>query len=214
MATSKTASAATGVRWQIAGTMVQACNCDWGCPCEFNSKPTYGHCHGTWTWHVKEGRFGTTPLAGIHFGAACKWPGPLHEGNGECLPILDARASESQIQAVGALLGGKAGGPWEIIAATLSKVHEPQLVDWEFEDRGATSRLRAGDLFELELTPMTNPVTGEPFEAIVRLPDGFVANELSHAASRTFRVDGPITYAYPGRDAAYGQFAYQGVSPG
>ena len=209
----QTEKPATGVRWQITGTMIQACNCDWGCPCEFNSRPTEGHCHGTWTWHVKEGSFGSTPLAGIHFGAACKWPGPLHEGNGECLPILDARASESQIQAVAALLSGKAGGPWEIIATTLSKVHDPQFGDWELDERGANSRLRAGTLLDLELTPMTNPVSGAPFEAIVRLPDGFVANELSHASSRAFRVGGAVEYAYPGRDAAYGQFDYHGVLP-
>jgi len=96
---------AAGIRWKISGTMVQACNCDWGCPCEFNSRPTEGHCHGTWSWHVKEGHFGSTPLDGIHFAAACKWPGAIHEGNGECLPILDKRANESQIQALASLLG-------------------------------------------------------------------------------------------------------------
>ena len=205
---------AAGIRWKISGTMVQACNCDWGCPCEFNSRPTEGHCHGTWSWHVKEGHFGSTPLAGIHFAAACKWPGAIHDGNGECLPILDKRANESQIQALASLLGGKAGGPWGIIATTLTKVHEPKVVEWHFEEKGAHSTLRAGDVFELELTPMTNPTSGEPFEAFVKLPDGFISRELAHSSSRTFKVSAPLSYAYPGKDAAYGHFDYEGVLAG
>ncbi len=211
MATNQPAEAATAVRWQLTGTMVQACNCDWGCPCEFNSPPSHGHCHGTWSWHVKNGSFGSTSLDGIHFAAACKWPGAIHEGNGECLPILDSRATESQLQALGALLGGKAGGPWEVIASTLTKVHEPKIVDWEFVEKGAKSVLRAGELFELELTPMTNPVSGDAFEASVKLPDGFISHELHHSSTRTFRVGAPIDYAFPGKDAAYGQFEYEGT---
>jgi hypothetical protein len=25
---------------------LDACNCDWGCPCQFNAKPTHGNCEG------------------------------------------------------------------------------------------------------------------------------------------------------------------------
>jgi hypothetical protein len=213
MAVTDTEKTKTGVRWQLAGTMVQACNCDWGCPCEFNAPPSHGYCHGTWTWHVQEGSFGITPLDGIHFAAACKWPGAIHLGQGECLPILDRTASEAQLAAVGTLLGGTAGGPWAVIASTLVKIHEPQIVDWEFDNRGPHSRLQAGNLFELQLTPLTNPVSGETFEAIVTLPTGFVAKQLSHASSVAFKVAGPIDYAYPGQDAAYGRFEYEGWAP-
>lgn len=211
MAVQDPLKAEAGVRWTLSGTMIQACNCDWGCPCEFNSRPTHGFCHGTWSWHVKEGSFGSTSLAGIHFAAACKWPGQIHEGNGEALPILDAAASESQLQAIGILLGGKAGGPWGIIATTLTKLHEPRVVQWQYEENGNRSRLRGGDLFELELEPMSNPMTNEPFEATVLLPDGFTAKALSHASSAKFRVGDPIDYAYPGHDAAVGSFEYEGV---
>ena len=129
------------------------------------------------------------------------------------MPILDARANESQIQALAALLSGKAGGPWGIIAATLTKVHEPKVVEWDFDEKGTRSTLRAGEVFELELTPMTNPVSGEPFEASVKLPDGFISRELNHSSTRSFKVSGPVAYAYPGKDAAYGHFGYEGVLP-
>ena len=38
--------------WELKGTVVIACNCDYGCPCNFNALPTQGKCEGTWTWHV------------------------------------------------------------------------------------------------------------------------------------------------------------------
>jgi Protein of unknown function (DUF1326) len=37
-----------------------ACNCDYGCPCNFNALPTQGKCEGGWTWHVDGGGFDVT----------------------------------------------------------------------------------------------------------------------------------------------------------
>lgn len=200
--------------WWMKARYYEACNCAHGCPCNFNGFPTDGTCHGAVAFAVDEGERDGVDLAGLKVAAAVMWPGAIHEGNGECLPILDKRANESQIQALASLLGGKAGGPWGIIAATLTKVHEPKVVEWHFEEKGAHSTLRAGDVFELELTPMTNPTSGEPFEAFVKLPDGFISRELAHSSSRTFKVSAPLSYAYPGKDAAYGHFDYEGVLAG
>ena len=45
-------------RWHVKGTVVISCNCDYGCPCNFNARPTQGKCEGQWVWHVEEGSFG------------------------------------------------------------------------------------------------------------------------------------------------------------
>ena len=29
-------------RWMLRGTQFANCNCDWGCPCQFNSPTTHG----------------------------------------------------------------------------------------------------------------------------------------------------------------------------
>ncbi|MBA2642648.1 MAG: DUF1326 domain-containing protein, partial [Actinobacteria bacterium] len=39
--------------WQAKGTVLVACNCDFGCPCNFNAPPTTGDCEGGWTWHFE-----------------------------------------------------------------------------------------------------------------------------------------------------------------
>lgn len=203
-------STTTIPRWRLQGKMVQACNCEYGCPCEFNAPPSHGHCHGTWSWHVETGRFGDVDLAGVHFAAACKWPGAIHEGNGEALPILDDRMSPEQQQAVGTLLSGQAGGPWGIIATTLTKVHEPKLVAWDYTFAGSDTSIKAGDVLSMELTPIRNPVTGAIFEARVELPTGFTSKALNHATTSDFSVRDGVSYAYPGKDAAWGDFAYDG----
>ena len=40
----------TGVpAWSMAGQIIGACNCAWGCPCNFDAPPTYGHCDRVYT---------------------------------------------------------------------------------------------------------------------------------------------------------------------
>ena len=53
--------------WRLTGTVLVACNCDWGCPCNFNARPTTGKCEGGWTWHVDKGSSGGITLDGLNF---------------------------------------------------------------------------------------------------------------------------------------------------
>lgn len=196
--------------WNVKGTILQACNCDYGCPCNFNAPPTDGHCEGQWTWHVEQGRYGETDLSGLNFSVAADWPSAIHHGNGEALILIDERANEAQRQAILNLLGGQEGGPWAIIVTTLSKIHGPKLVPYEVSIDGPRSRLRAGSALALEMEPIKNPVTGaEAFPQVV-LPQGFVYKESTRASSRAFRVDDDIRFEYQGKDCAIAPFEYSG----
>jgi hypothetical protein len=53
--------------WTLKGQVVVACNCDYGCPCNFNARPTHGKCEGGWTWHVEVGAYGGVDLGGLNF---------------------------------------------------------------------------------------------------------------------------------------------------
>lgn len=198
--------------WRLQGTVVQACNCNWGCPCDFNAPPSQGNCEGTWTWHIEQGSFGDVRLDDLSFAAACKWPGQVHEGNGEVQPILDARATPEQLQAIGALLGGQAGGPWAIIASTLTTVHEPKVVPWDVRLDGEQTIISAGDALTMRLVPMKNPITGKEHHAAVSLPSGFISREMHKATTSAFAVRGAVAYDYTGQDAAWGRYEYAGPS--
>jgi hypothetical protein len=73
----------TPTKWQLRGIAFIACNCNWGCPCNFNALPTTGHCEGGWTWHIETGSVDDVPLDGLNFSVLVKWPGAIHEGTGE-----------------------------------------------------------------------------------------------------------------------------------
>ena len=147
-------------KWSLRGTVLIACNCDYGCPCNFNALPTRGKCEGEWTWHVEEGAFGGTHLSGLTFTLAVDWPGAIHEGDGVGLLLVDERADAGQREAIHTLVRGEAGGPWGVLGWTWPTLHGPEPVPYELDLGGIHSRVRAGDAFELELESIRNPVTG------------------------------------------------------
>src|SRR6188474_3447415 len=116
--------------WALTGQVVVACNCDWGCPCNFNARPTTGKCEGGWTWQIDRGTYGDVRLDGLCLSVYANWPGAIHEGNGEALVLFDARADAAQRTALETLLGGKVGGPWETLGWTWPKVHGPYAVKY------------------------------------------------------------------------------------
>ncbi len=197
--------------WTMKGTILQSCNCDYGCPCNFNAPPTDGRCDGQWTWHVDQGRYGDVDLSGLNFSVAARWPAAIHLGNGEALVLIDERASEAQRQAILSLLSGQEGGPWAIVATTLTTIHGPQYVPYAISINGVRSTLQAGSAIALEMEPIRNPVTGaEAFPQVV-LPEGFVYRESTRASSKAFRVSGALNFGSQGKDCAVAPFEYRGA---
>ena len=196
--------------WELEGTVLIACNCDYGCPCNFNARPTHGNCEGGWTWHVDRGRYGDVPLSGIAFCVFVQWPGAIHEGNGEALILVDERADQAQREAVGTLVGGDVGGPWGILGWTWPTVHGPLAVPFELELAGLDSRLRVGEHVELELEPIRNPVTGAEVHPAAVLPEGLIVKRADFGSSKLYRVRNGISFDHTGRYVAIGPFSYAG----
>ena len=112
--------------WSLAGAWFKNCNCDPGCPCDFNQAPTTGQCEGMIGMRIDEGHFGDVALDGLKFAAAVWWPGRLDEGNGHVLPIVDQSANEDQRNAILTIMSGQAGGTiFEIFSAICPHVREP-----------------------------------------------------------------------------------------
>lgn len=196
--------------WHLKGTVTQACSCDYGCPCNFQAPPTYGHCEGGWTWHVAEGSYGDVWLDGLHFTVIGDWPEAIHKGNGEALLLIDERADAGQREAIQTLLSGLAGGPWGILGKTIVNVHGPYFVPYEARLDGARNINRAGEIMQLEMEAIRNPVTGaESFPGVV-LPQGFVYKESTRTSTKSFVVRGDVSMESHGTDAAFSPFEYRG----
>jgi hypothetical protein len=194
--------------WEISGTVLVGCNCDYGCPCNFNAPPTSGDCEGGWVWRIDQGRFDDVDLEGLTLAVFADWPKAIHEGGGKAIALYDERADERQRAALEALLRGGEGGPWGIFINTYELL-EVIPAPVEFESNGEHSRYKIGDYAELQVEPIKNPVTGAEVRAAVVLPSGLVFNEGWCAASGVFRVDGPVAYDHSGKNAEYADFAYK-----
>jgi hypothetical protein len=198
-----------GTDWALTGTMLVACNCDYGCPCNVNGRPTTGKCEGGWTWRIESGHYGETSLDGLALSVFADWPGAIHEGGGKAISFFDERADGAQREALVALARGDAGGPWGVFATTYD-LEEPQPVSFDVHVEGAHSRYAIGDGAELELQTIRNPVTGNEIHPRLQLPEGLLVRELDLFASKTFRVSGTVAYEHSGRYAAVGAFEYAG----
>ena len=53
------------INWRIKGRGFQNCNCNYGCPCQFNALPTYGNCEAVMGYEIEQGNFGEINLDGL-----------------------------------------------------------------------------------------------------------------------------------------------------
>ena len=93
--------------WRLKGDWIKNCNCAFGCPCDFNARPTHGNCQGLVGMRVESGHFGSTKLDGLSFFLVVDFPGPLHEGNGTVQAIIDQQSTAEQRDALFQILSGK-----------------------------------------------------------------------------------------------------------
>src|SRR3981081_4131722 len=76
-------------KWFFDADYLQACNCDYGCPCEFAAPPTTGSCHGVGVWRIERGKCGNVPLDGLCLAFAAHWPKAIHLGGGTLTAFVD-----------------------------------------------------------------------------------------------------------------------------
>jgi hypothetical protein len=194
--------------WYMEGPWFKSCNCDPGCPCDFNQYPTQGYCQGMVAMRIDKGHFGDVDLSGLHWAGAVKWPGALHEGNGELQPIIDAKATEEQMGALAQALSGEHGDTlMEIVKAICPTVHEPILAEFEFEFDldSRTGRLKAGPL-ETEVETLRAIDPPDPYRVIVKVPNGFEytgPDESAETALATsLKFDGAFSYDFENSHAS------------
>ena len=194
-----------GDSWSYTGEFLMACNCDWGCPCNFGQKPTMDFCEGGLAVNITNGLYRTTKLDGLKFAHFAKWPGEIHEGGGTAGIYIDERATRDQRDAMVKIITGKAGGlPWSIFAQTIDNYLEPKFVPFEWEFNGVQSHFKAGPFVHAVLETMRNTVTGAESAAKVVLPNGFVFQEAELTTTTSFAVmDKGMRYAYPGKYAGF-----------
>ena len=167
------------VTWTIKGREFVHCNCAYGCPCQFNTRPTHGHCHAVAGIEIAEGYHGNTKFDGLRLACVLAWPGAIHEGRGHATPIVDERGTPEQREALLRIMSGEDTEPgatfFQVFSSTYEKVNDPIFarIDLEIDVDGRTARLRVPGVIDARGEPILNPVTGDQHQARINLPNGF-----------------------------------------
>lgn len=150
---------------------------------------------------IHKGRFGEIDLAGVTWGAICRWPGALHEGNGEMQPFVDSAASEDQVGAIFEIASGKYGDTFmEVFSVICPTVHEPVIapVEWHFDIGNRSGRLRVGSALESDVATLRGIDPPDPYRVLVRIPNGMEYTGPNHEAETALATrivaHGPIEF--------------------
>jgi hypothetical protein len=198
--------------WWARGLIFENCSCTLVCPghMHFNQNCTYERCKGYWALRFDEGAFGQIPLAGVRALIAFDTPQRMIDGGWLQTIIIDESASPEQREAVEIMLTGRAGGPWEKLAAFVQTRQPTEFRRIEMSDEGATKRASIVDRLKTVVTQIrgrdkTKPVLFENIFNQIHAPTQVVAmgdaeyddgvvrfrNTSSHGLFSTFdwRVD-------------------------
>jgi len=197
--------------WEFKGRELVNCTCEYGCNCQFNALPDKGHCHAVAAIQIDQGYHEATPLAGLKIVGIFKWPGPIHLGHGEAMPIVDERATPEQRDALLKIMSGQDTDPFAtvfaVFATTIETMYEPVFAPIEFEVdvTGRRGKLTVPGYVEMSGEPIRNAVTGAETRAQICLPEGFEYEvaEIGSASSQT--LGGPMDIAIASK---YAQFAH------
>jgi hypothetical protein len=188
--------------WRLEGEWIKNCNCAFGCPCDFNARPSNGYCKGLVAMHIKKGHFNKTKLDGLKFVVTVDFPGALHEGNGAIQPIIDERATPEQREALFGILTGKnsaEGTIFNIFSLIVTKMHDPVFapIHWTFDKNGRKAKLEIPGVLVTDVEPIKNPVTGEPHRIQVMMPEGF-EHRGAEVAAANIKSTGAIKFETKG----------------
>jgi hypothetical protein len=109
--------------WAIAGTYLEACNCEAICPCrriagKAGGRSTYGVCMGALCWAVSDGRAGEVDLSELGAVVVLRYDDDEPGSPWTWFLYVDERGSPPQREALALIFTGRLGGtahkhfPW------------------------------------------------------------------------------------------------------
>ena len=111
--------------WTLKGQMIENCSCNLFCPCWFAVQEymvmDQGWCATSVTFQIDEGQSDGVDLSGRIVTFLADFPGPtLFDGNATARLYLDDGASDDEARELEAILTGKKGGTFEMLASLVS----------------------------------------------------------------------------------------------
>jgi hypothetical protein len=153
-------------KWNITGTYFETCNCSFLCPCissNLAALPTEGECKAAIAMKIDKGEKDGVTLDGLSLILLLHSPEAMGKGNMTVGLIIDERATDEQVEAIGAIATGAAGGPMAALAPLVGTVAGVEKRPIRFEQSGMNYSVTAGELVDQSLEGVPGPARpGEP----------------------------------------------------
>ena len=164
--------------WSMKGDYVEACSCDFLCPCvtkNLTTPATHDFCRATLGYEVHDGHFGDVDLNGAKFIVVLESPAVMSEGNWAVGLIIDSAANDRQVEAITAIASGQAGGPLGAVAPLIGEFRGVERHPVELSVNGEHRSLRVPGLID-------QTVEGIPSASE---PDGYVClDNTAHPSNK------------------------------
>lgn len=152
--------------WRIEGQYMETCNCTFVCPCigsNLTAPPSEGDCKAAIAMRIDKGDKDGVRLDGLAFIVLLHSPKAMAEGNITVGLIVDARASDKQVEAISAIATGAAGGPMAALGPLVGKMAGVEKRSIRFESNGMKYAVQAEELIDQALEGVPGPARpGEP----------------------------------------------------
>jgi hypothetical protein len=173
--------------WSIRGRYFENCSCDMPCPCtvSLDVGADTERCNAVLIFHVDTGEVDDVDVSDLTVVAVADTPQVMSEGNWKLGLVVDERASDEQLQKLGAVFGGELGGPMEALAPLVGEMLGVERMRIDVNESNGNHKLTAGNALEVEVDDVVpfGVDTGRP----ARLVDVFhpAGSELTVAKGRS-----------------------------
>jgi hypothetical protein len=114
--------------------------------------PDQGECDITIAWHIEKGHFGNTSLDGLNVVDVFHTPASMFTGpKWKAALYLDERATKEQIDALGNIYSGKAGGLFGVLAGFIGELMGVRPMPIKFEIDGKRRILQVPSTIDLTI---------------------------------------------------------------
>jgi hypothetical protein len=197
--------------WALAGTYLEACNCDPICPCRriggrVGGRSTHGICVGAISWKIERGHADAVDLADLGVVLAMRYSDDEPGSPWSYYLYIDKRADEEQRYALSAIYNGWLGGtatkqfPWAFKPSNLLGVQQAKI---EIDHSPGRGWFKAGGSVVVRIS--------EPFpdqEPVTCLIPGHDRTGRELYAEQIDVSDGPLEFEFRGVCAYESTFSY------
>ena len=189
------------MNWHIKGSYYENCSCTNTCPCTWSSMlapATNDYCRANLAFKISEGTINDIKMDGLIFVIIVDSPPVMADGNWKVGIVVNATASDEQMEALGLLMSGDIGGPPAMLKDLIGEMLGMEKHPVSISHNGNDFHVQIGDAFDYSATIITNPVTEEPVKLVGMLhPAG---NELKIANVHKLSDSSVLGVNFGGKD--------------